>query len=1069
MIQFLYGTFGSGKTHKILQMLREDHFHHIHSFLIVPEQQVVLTERLLLQELPPASQLDVEVLSFSRLYNRVCREYGNLQYRYITPPLKSLMMWKTLRDLNPLLEQLVTQNSKTATLSDSLLASVGEFKTCAITPHALERAASKMDKDCSLSKKLRDLALIYAAYDGFVSEKFSDSADDLMRLYDVLCQHDFFTGTHVYIDGFTSYTATEHNIIERMMAGANNVTISIPLAEPHEKTVYSSAVLNSEKRLIRDADLRGGFENLILPRRVSSNSAAITYLQNNFWNFAASTYDEVSDDIVLEACKNTYEESEAVARWILHYIRQKAEKPYRFRDFLVVIRDAENYRGILDRALAQSNIPFYFAPKSDLCSAPLIKFILSSLYILQYGWQPKDVIQHLKTGMYDIAQRDLDLFENYVSTWNIRGRAFYDGQPWSMNPDGYTDTISPRGEEILSAANRVRDLLCSALSTLHQALKKSETISEMCKAMYHFLEHANVHERLLQLATREAAAGQAKEAEEISSLYDLTVDALAAMAQAMEQEEVDIAQFAEILEMLFSKTEIGTIPTSVDQVVVGSASMIRANHPRVVILMGLCEGEFPATPMEDILLNSSDRTRLSELGIELSTDTQTQMSNEFLYIQKAVCLPSDKLIMTYPRADINGKAKYPSLPFTRTKKLFSNLEVHEFDPTDMDYLLPSLQVYSQYDPNTKLANQMISDTDACITPNTAQELYGNSIRLTQSRLEKYLRCHFSYYCTYMLSLRREGAAKFREAEIGTFIHYILEHLLRTVVDENGVREDVNIDEIFAMIDQIVEDYLSLVCPSAERKTGKIRHLCARLTTLSRLLVKNLMDEFSQSDFRPAGYEVKTDGVGNNPEPLIFSLKDGTQVSMYGVIDRVDLYRKDEQVFIRVVDYKTGTKEFSLEDVRLGLNIQMLLYLFALCQPKKNGTPTPIPAGVIYLSSNLPELELENYADDSDIAQRLEKGLARNGLLIHDEELLHSMNHDYSPAFLAGIKKKVNGEFTGKALITPDELLSLRDQISQTICEIAETMKRGDAAADPLIHNAFNPCIYCDMRPICRKP
>jgi ATP-dependent helicase/nuclease subunit B len=218
MIEFIYGTYGSGKTREIFSRIERD-FQTKKSFLIIPDQEAVNFERLSLSLLPPQAQLSLEILSFSRLYNRVCREYGGLSYSYITKPMRSLLMWKSLRELEPLLVEYAGKTSDSA-MSDLMLNTIGEFKASGITPATLELASKKLPENSTLRNRLYDLALIYSCFDNFVSEKYSDSADDLSKLADILKEHNFFADSNVYIDSFTSFTSVQHRIIEYMFKGA---------------------------------------------------------------------------------------------------------------------------------------------------------------------------------------------------------------------------------------------------------------------------------------------------------------------------------------------------------------------------------------------------------------------------------------------------------------------------------------------------------------------------------------------------------------------------------------------------------------------------------------------------------------------------------------------------------------------------------------------------------------------------------------------------------------------------------------------------------------------------------
>ncbi|MBE6530728.1 MAG: hypothetical protein E7679_01360 [Ruminococcaceae bacterium] len=1093
MIRFIYGASGYGKTHTVINMLKEDAARGIHSFLIVPEQQAVSSEREMLCALPTSAQLNLEILNFSRLYNRVCREYGGLQYDYITKPAKHLLMWQNLRELSPMLEHYSELSANDPSLTDVMLSAVGEFKANMISPLSLERAAEKIESDKTFSAKLRDISLIYSAYNAAVSERFSDSADDISKLCDILKKQDFFRGCNVYIDSFTSFTSAEHAVIDRIFEGAANTTVCIPLPSPGYEAIDTASISLSERKLIKNAEKRGGATPIILTENHRAGSAALAHLSSNIWNLknTEGTSLNTPDDgsVILEVCDDAYAEAEAAARHTLELMRRGV----RCRDIVVIMRDAEAYRGIIEPAFAKNGIPFFFSEKSDLCSKSAVKFILSALKIKSRGWQSADVISHVKTALYPIPETDTDMFESYVKTWNIKGKRFLE-EYWTMNPDGYAGDISERGKRILNAANALRAELQQRLIPLFARLEAAEYVPEMCRAVYDYLVDCNIEEALNKISQNCAEEGNVKEAEEYAALYRVILDALALIARTLPEVSMSTDEFAKALKLVFDMTEIGTIPTSVDEVVIGSASMIRANNPRCVLALGLCEGEFPKNISDTGILNSPERTLLKGLGIELSGDADTKSSDELMFVSKTFALPSEKLILLTPRTEVGGRSKLPSLPFERAKKLLPNVKEHRFIASDMRYIVGSAEgsadyIFSTPDTDTlrrslsereelsyvkELSRPDISISECKISPEKLKDVFPRKMRLSQSKLERYVRCGFCYYCSDILKLRNEEKAAFRSLEVGNFIHFILENLIRAVVDANGVLPDLTDEKLSDLAEDTVKRYIEYVCPEYERNAGRFIHLYRRLKNLSLLLAKNIIEEFSRSEFRPEFFELP---IKDNPHavpPLEFILKDGSSVSISGVVDRVDLLRKDGKIYVRVVDYKTGTKNFSIDDLELGLNTQMLIYLFSLCSAnarrvlRADAETEVVGTGVVYLSSNIPTVELEDYTDPDEVLSKARGAFDRSGLLLDDEDILLSMNCDLSPDFLAGVKKDKKGMLSGKSLTSSERFAEIQAQIEEIIISIAQKMKDGAADASPLIHHNSSPCDYCQMKPICRR-
>ena len=1096
MITFIYGNYGSGKTTEILRGIGESLSAGRHTFLIVPDQEAVSAERMTLEAFPPSAQLDLEVLSFSRLYNRVCREYGGLSYKYITRPIRHLMMWQNLRELAPLLEEYGELASSEVSMCDLMLNAINEFKSCAVTPAQLESAAEKLERDDPLRLKLRDLSLIYASFDRLISEKHTDSADDLARLYDNLKVHDFFCGCDVYIDSFTSFTAIEHKVIERIFAKASSVTVSIPLPCPEFEGSYTESIRHSLERLRKNADRHGGSVAKILKKNHRATSPALSYLTENLWQLDVRNSDvsDLSDgSIILESCDNTYAEAEAVAAHILELLRNGA----RCRDIAVIARDISRYKGILEPAFEKNDIPLFVSEKTDLCSLAPIKLILSALKIRRFNWQRADVIAHVKTGLYPIDRRKTDLFEEYVNTWNIRGSRFT-SEDWTMNPDGYQKQLSERAKDILACANEVRRAVAEPLSKLFVLLDASETVADMCRALFGYLEEIELESQLSLLAAREAERGRKKSAAEFEALYGVILNTLADIGEAMEDQSADIEEFYLIVKSAFEQTEIGTIPTSVDEVTFGSAELMRANNIKYAFVIGLCESVFPAAIRDKGIFSSGDREKLGSLDLELSGNADTRSSDELMYVLRAFSVPSERLYLSTVSSELGvSEQRLPSLAFNRVKALFPSLEVHCFKGEDLEYLVgtpkssaahlrsmkdtpqgEALRLASEeYIPEitAHLREESFIATEQLSEAITSEKKY-NDMVLSFSKFEKYVTCPFKYFCSAELKLRESGRAKFEFNDMGTFVHNVLEKLLKYAVTELEDGELPNKELLSRKGDEIVDEYIDEIFPSDENTPAKLAHLFKRLKRLSRLVIENILEEIEHSKFRPVFFELNTNGQGSNPFPMVLIPEDKSyKVTFTGIIDRVDILKQDGEIFIRVVDYKTGSKTFSLEDVQHGMNLQMLLYLCTLCRNKDNefarsigleSGKTATPAGIIYLLAKVPVVALEDYKQEAEVIEAAEAEIERNGLLLDDESVLRSMNDSLSPQFLAGISHD-DGAISGKALISGENLEKLFSDMEKVILRITNEMRNGHADARPLQYGGKDPCAYCEVRSVCR--
>lgn len=1095
MINFIYGLPGTGKTTFISNKIKKDVENQKKALLIVTEQQTVEVETNMLKLLPPSAQLNFEVLNFSRLANKVFRLYGGLSYNYITDGMKNLFMKRTLIELAPLLNDYKLRNIGDTMMPSLMLAQINELKINGISATKLELVANKLEAGHPLRTKLSDIALIYQTFEGMIKNAYDDSSNDLEKLYKLLCKHDFFNSYNVYIDGFSSFTTYEYKIIERIFNQADNCFVTLPLPDRFCNEIHLSSVNDASNKLCSLVGNDVNIIKLVTPYRAANDEAK--RILTSLWNFTIDTKSlppvTTSDFITITACDDKYCEAEAVANTVL----QLLQKGYRRRDIAVIAGDINSYRGIIDSTFEKAHIPYFMSDRTELLSEPLISFILSALDIKLKNWRTSDVITYLKTGLTDILTDDADVFEIYVSTWKISGTHFLD-EYWSMNPDGYTSEISQRGLKIIETANDVKNKLTAPLIKFFTMLDASKNVTELCNTTYEFFKAMNLSEKLSSQAQKAFSQNDRKSTLEFVGTHKAFIKVLSDISSSMGAIEMTVEEFASSLKLVFGNTKVNTIPTAADEVILGSASTLRTSNIRCAILIGMCDGEFPAQVSEKGLFSDSEKNILKDFEIEISGDTVSRNSEELLYSYRAMTLPSDKLFMFYHRSSAGNSCK-PSLAIKRTLALLPHLTINDYNTTDeIERLISkelSFELIRKMSPKTQAAlkeifkddpvyteflNQLnipISDTKCFITEETADDLFGNRLYMTQSRLEKYIKCHFLYYCQYVLKLRETEVANFNFANTGSFIHRILECFMRQVVDENGLKKELLPDEISYAISLETERYIVELFRDKVPPSKRLLHHFERLKKLALLVASDLYNEICESDFTPKFFELSI-GRGKDPKlpPYEISLKDGSTILLNGVVDRVDIFKKNNEVYIKIVDYKTGSKKFSMSDIEKGLNTQMLLYLFAICNTNSssfkeelgcNNGDTLKPASVMYVSTLVSPTNTSISSSQTEIMATASEQIIRDGLILNDPEIIKALNQNNSSKYLANIKLASTGEYKGKALVTYDDFAAIEDFINQTLSDISKELRGGNASAEPLkVGNTF-PCDYCKMKQFCR--
>jgi len=1145
MITFLYGTSGSGKSAYVMDCMKKDAETGIRSYLIVPEQQTVLREAEAAKTLPLSAQMTMEVLNFTRLANNVFRRFGGLSHNYITKGAKSLIMWRALISSIPHLTEYADAAARDRGCVNMMLSAVNEFKAYRISPQMLEEAAALFseggENETRLSRRLEDLSLIYAAYEQSLSASFGDVTDNLDSLADTLTENDFFSGCNVYLDSFYGYTPQEINIISKVFAQASNVCVTFCCH--HNKpgdsdNVHFDFVRNTSSSLHRSVALMGLSPEIVtLEGNTRHSSEAMRILERDLWNFTSKPSDADTDghiDIVRAA--DNYDAAEAAALDILRAVRAGMK----YSDIAIVVRNTDTYKGIIDTALEKFGIPCYISSRTDLTSKPEVKLILSALAICASSWRRDDVIGYIKTGFCGISNEDSDIFERYTQTWGISGKRFVDSGEWYMNPEGYAEKITEKNVEILKSVNETRKKLIRPLIKLFSAFRTGAVTEDICRAIFEFLVEIDLRAQISNRANHLKQIGAKTEAAESVQLWNIICDTLDLIADTLPGAAIKNAdQFAQLMKYIFDATDIGTIPTGTDEITIGDASMLRLSEAKHVILLGANEGEFPQSVRDDGIFSDTDKIRLEGAGIVLSSNSSARNVEELFWFYRAVSCASESvtLISSESETGAGGKSmRAPSMGVSRICHLFPKLKVRNFSDTDITSRLITPAASYEYLPATEgtklgvslrtallLAENQLPDyghdndstlssilsaseipltqKTVSLNPETAGQLFGGDLAMTQSRLESFALCRFKYYCRYVLKLGEDASPGFTAVNIGNFVHRILERFTVRIIGENGrVRIDMTEDEIEALADEVITEYIDEVCYGELDKSNRLAHLFLRLRRNVLVFVRSLIAEFSQSDFIPSFFELQiTNSDPDCPPPISFPLPDGSDMSIYGVADRVDTYEKDGNVYIRVVDYKTGSKDFRLSDITAGLNLQLLLYLFAIWKcpagnftkklnsigyeekdqikidtepPENDDTNKILPAGILYFSAKSPEVSIDVPFDDKDdLNARVDKKMARKGLLLDDPDILAAMERDLGGMYIP-IKSNQNGTLRkSNSLASLEKFGNIFSEVSRTIERIGDEMKKGRADADPYETKAGkndSPCKYCSMKPVCRR-
>lgn len=1080
MLHLLFGRSGSGKTHIVRQEL-----HRLAGrgeqklMLLVPEQFSFESERAMLRLLGPRHAAEVEVVSFTRLADAAFRRFGGCCGKRLDDGGRSILMSLALEQIADHLP-LYQKHTQTPELVSMMLTASAEMKMCAVAPQELSRAAEKME-DGTLREKMKELSLILAAYEALVAQSYLDPQDDLTRLKEVLQIHRFFEGYTVFVDSFKSFTAQELGILELAFCHAKEVTVALcadGLGKADAEMSLFTPVYQTARSLMRLARQNSVSvaAPVILEPGIRFQNEGVRAVENSAYRGKHTPVRGDAGDVVLYSARSTYDEAAYVAMTIR---RMVMEQGYRYRDFTILARSPEAYRSNLDAALERWEIPYFMDDPRAIDTEPLMRLVLCAFAAARSSFRSDDVFACLKTGLCGYSAEEISFLENYTYLWKLTGREWL--EPWTRHPRGFAGELTEEDAEQLVLLNELRQRIIMPLREFANLVRLAdgETTS---RAIYQFLLALEVPEHVKQMCRKMKALGETELASRQYRLWELLMQILDQMALVLREKVLTAQRFGELLRLVIASSTIGSIPQGLDEVTIGAADRSRPADPKVVFLLGAVQGEFPRNPSPDGVFSDEERRVLIQMGLPLNGTMEDSSMDERLMAYTVMAAPSERLIVTYPAADMDGAAKAPSsivgeirsiLPdvaiqsrYLLPEECFANSEQSAFELTarlwgQSSVLASTLkELFSGKEgyPERMSALRRVHERApaAFENPARARMLFEKLRHISATQLESYHLCRFQYFCRYGLSAKERRPAELNALEYGSLIHYLLEHLLK----EQGAKalsileEDVLKQLILTCIERYVEEQLG----GAEDKSPRFRFLVNRIADSAQVVVAHIAKELAQSKFQPAAFELELKEGGEFP-PLKITLPNGETATVEGKIDRVDVMELDGTTYVRIIDYKTGKKEFRLSDVLYGVNMQMLIYLAALIQ---NGRFAP--AGILYMPSVRPVISAARGEAPDSLEAVVEKKLRMNGLLLDDSRVIQGMEEQAAGKFIPVALKDGKPAKT-ESVVSELQLNKVMDYIKTLAGQMVQTLHEGDVAAQPLT-GEHNACLFCPYTAVC---
>lgn len=1079
MLNFVIGTSGVGKTKYLYDiicdkaMVGDDKL-----MFIVPDQLSFETEKTFLSLLGPKLMGNIKVFGFSRLCDYVFEQTGHRFSTFADEGVRNVVMNLAIEQVVDELD-IFSKRARAIDLTELMLNSIKEYKKCSITTDKLYSAADRVE-DEALSKKLRETALLYDTYDAIMSKSYIDPLDSLSKVKEILSETRLFDGYTIAIDSYYGFTSQEYGVLSSLLVQCSDMYVALTTDNLDGTNGDLFFVSDRTKRKLSQI-ARDNHISIAKPVVLTENhrfkSADLSLVDKNI--FRIDTCNEETDGtLTVYQAKSIYDECDYVASNINKLV---FEQGYCFSDIAVVTRNIEKYTGVLDTVFDKYGISYFMDKPQDIDTKPLIKFVMSCFNIINDGFDKDDILCLLKTGLTDFTVEQIADFENYLFVWDINKKALFD--EFTENPRGFADEFKPDDVDKLKALETMRKHIIDNLRRFYFDTKDTTGLG-ISKALMKLLYALNTQENLKRYCDILEQNKELDLSAEQIRLYNLFVEILDKMVAVIGDYRIDAKRFAQLLHINFLNTDISFIPRFIDQVEVCVADRSIFGDKRAVFVIGALDGEFPHTPVESGVFSDVERQTLSQLDIVMSDSVEQLIPTEKYLAYKALSSASERLFVSFHSFSLSGKPLEPSVIVNTLPQCVSGLYMYSSvdrditdslwsDKTAFDYLVSHYdstssdvlglkQYFMQKDEYKSVLETIdrvrlkeplrIKDTDI------AKKLFNPTMNLSASQLDMFYKCRFQYFCSYGLRVRERRQAKIDSLEYGTLMHYIFEKFLSKHKDDDFSL--ITMDMVEREVQALLDEYFKLHLGSKDKKSKRFVYLYYRVKSIATRIVFRMVNEFMQSSFRPTDFEL---GIGEDIPSYTLKVDDEITVNIKGSVDRVDIMEENGTKYLRVIDYKTGTKKYNLSDVLYGINLQMFIYMSAISKNSdKHFGDKIVPAGVLYVSAESPAVDLDKTSDTT--AFENPDSSMMKGVILNDERVIKGMDkvgNVYIPVSIDGdniIDK------TG-SLATLEQFGALFRLVDKYVAQMAVSLCDGDIAAVPT-KGLYDACKWCLYKSIC---
>ncbi len=1096
-LQFILGPSGSGKTEYIYgRIVKEAGLHPDKNYLvIVPEQFTLQTQQKLVELAPGHAIMNIDVLSFKRLAYRVFDELGITDLKVLDETGKNLVLRRLAQKEEESLTVLRPNMSRMGYIGEvkSLISELVQYN---ISPEELKKLAEDSTLPQVLRAKLGDVCAMYNAFEDFLAGTCMTAEEILHVLKDLAERSALLKGSVILLDEFTGFTPIQNDLLRELLCVSEQIYVTLTI--DHQEDFYhsrgSEELFDLSKRTIASLMKMAGKlqvevkEPVVLAQSEEKRfvkSPSLAFLEQNLFRPKAGRMEEKPEEIHLSVTTSPREELVLIARKINELIR----KGYRYREIAVVTGSVETYKSYVEPVFTTYDIPYFLDTTQEVLFHPFIEMIRAALEIVACDYSYEAVIHFLRCGFCDFSDEEIDRLDSYLLATGIRGH-----KAWSKRFVQTTKQKSLYDQEMLE---KLRGKITAVLEPLWQVfMRKDAQVRDGIVAVYELFTALDCEQQLWDKEQSLLEQGQQTKSGEYGQIYKIIIELLEKYYDFLGEEELDIEKFSEILDAGLSAATVASIPPGYDCVTIGDIERTRLNHIKILFFAGVNDGIIPKEAKAGGIISEYERQLLLSRDVELAPGARQLAFVQRFYLYRNLTKPSEQLYISYAKSDREGHALRPSYLIGVLQKLFPAMVKVEYEEVEaqsdfytkeaaFSYLIRGERDEDWYGLAHYLlceegqvgqqTRQLLEAPYVCyeeepISRAVALALYGRKPAESITRLERFASCAYSHFLAYGLQLREREKSSFEGVDMGNIYHDALERYSRKLeqskYDWFGIPDDVR----EAMAAEAMGEALE-ACPNIGLyATAENTYQVKRMGEIFQQTVWALTKQVRAGKFVPEKFELsfsEMEDVG----ALSYTLPSDVKMHLVGRIDRIDTFKEENQISIKIIDYKSGKTQFDMVKLYRGLSLQLVVYLDAAMElmAKEYQEQDLQPGGILYYHIDDPVLQDEGNLTEQEAEQALLKALCPDGVVNDDEQIYRAMDENLEGrSAVIPVELKKNGELsTARSHVASTEEFQVMEQYSRgKIAEIGRDIYGGKIGINPYRYKAECSCTYCPYGSVC---